>query len=539
MASSQSQKRPDPIPSQNGRRRNRLMTVAVDEHTLEEFTTEYRHPSNTSEHDLDLHIFEWDKNVDGGVGRYQHYKSVDDIYTLEKRQIRVIFAPRHIAPDPRDVNSLAHFFHKFAVPRAFVAESLRAISQSFGAQTDSCGTEYTWFHVLAKDVAISNAKKGRRRIVQTPEDSSTTAAPGDRQYSGDGVGRAKGRSQANFSWVKPGFVLKIEHDEASPASKTDSPNNSTGSINTLVDSGSYATLLCFGAPRTFERRFQNLQRTATSDDLMEDPYYLLELVLDGMWQLMDNAGWLVSEVFGEIEGNTLDLADSPAKANKEVDFPGLHNLAKHAIYMRENIDSAMYTLECLYARHKYMTGDNPKPAQLFTRQALDYRKTMFYSTQRRLSSLEKRMENILQLSFHWVTQSDSLIMLSESLSMKAIAVATLVFMPLGTVAAIFGTQLISLEDDPPHHARVSQDFWLLWVISVPLTLFVIMVWRVWYHDKRAQLKGKARIREDGERGYMGWKRVGEKGFIKLEDLRRRLQASEGKLEREEREMAPV
>jgi hypothetical protein len=164
---------------------------------------------------------------------------------------------------------------------------------------------------------------------------------------------------------------------------------------------------------------------------------------------------------------------------------------------------------------------------------------MFYSTQRRLSSLEKRMDNILQLSFHWVTQNDSLIMMSESLCMKAIAVATLTFMPLGTVAAIFGTQLIRLDDDPPHHARVSQDFWLLWIISVPLTMFVLVFWRVWYQDKRAQLKGKAPIRGYDDRGYMGWKRVGQQGLVRLEDLKKRLKVSPGKLERDEHELTQV
>lgn len=115
------------------------------------------------------------------------------------------------------------------------------------------------------------------------------------------------------------------------------------------------------------------------------------------------------------------------------------------------------------------------------------------------------MENILQLSFHLVTQKDSRVMQSEALSMKMIAVMTLIFMPLGTVASIFGSQLIKLKDEEPYHMQVSQDFWLVWLIAVPLTVLVVVIWRVWYHDARAQLIDKIPPREEGDHGYFGWK----------------------------------
>lgn len=98
------------------------------------------------------------------------------------------------------------------------------------------------------------------------------------------------------------------------------------------------------------------------------------------------------------------------------------------------------------------------------------------------------MANVIQLSFHLVTVGDSRIMMSESQSMKTIAVMTLIFMPLSTVAGIFGSQFMKLDEDAPWHIRVSQDFWLLWVIAVPLTLIVLFVWRVWYYVVRGRLR---------------------------------------------------
>jgi len=203
------------------------------------------------------------------------------------------------------------------------------------------------------------------------------------------------------------------------------------------------------------------------------------------------------------------MATTPGKAKDlpRDHFTGLHNLAKHTTYLRENCDSALATLQGLRHHHTEVIGDHPEPAQEFTRQALEYRKTLFQSTQRRLASLDKRMANIIQLSFHLVTQGDSRTMQSENQSMKTIAVMTLIFMPLGTVAGIFGTQFMKLDGEAPFHMRVSQDFWLLWITAVPLTFIVIGIWRVWYWDARGRLVDELPPRGKGERGWLGWKTV--------------------------------
>jgi len=75
--------------------------------------------------------------------------------------------------------------------------------------------------------------------------------------------------------------------------------------------------------------------------------------------------------------------------------------------------------------------------------------------------------------------------------MKTIAVMTLIFMPLGTVATVFGTQLIKLKDEKPYHMELSQDFWLIWAISVPLTFVVVIIWRLWYRDAKTKVKQKS------------------------------------------------
>jgi hypothetical protein len=70
------------------------------------------------------------------------------------------------------------------------------------------------------------------------------------------------------------------------------------------------------------------------------------------------------------------------------------------------------------------------------------------------------------------------------------------------VAGIFGTEFIKIEDGPGHHISVSQDFWLLWLIAVPLTVVVVVIWRVWYADAKGRLVGE--IPREAKR-YLGWK----------------------------------
>lgn len=119
------------------------------------------------------------------------------------------------------------------------------------------------------------------------------------------------------------------------------------------------------------------------------------------------------------------------------------------------------------------------------------------------------MTNVIELSFHIVTQGDSRVMQSESQSMKTIAVMTLVFMPLSTVATIFGTQFIKLQDESPYHVSISHDFWLLWLIAVPLTAIVLIIWRVGYTQARGRLIYQLPQRPQGERTYTGWKNLRE------------------------------
>jgi Mg2+ and Co2+ transporter CorA len=105
--------------------------------------------------------------------------------------------------------------------------------------------------------------------------------------------------------------------------------------------------------------------------------------------------------------------------------------------------------------------------------------------------MDRRMVNIISLSFNLVTQLDSRAIQKDSKSMKTIAFMTMYFLPVSTVATIFGAQFFTVGSEAPSHLQISPDFWILWAIAAPFTLVVVIVWRGWpWVEGRAREIGK-------------------------------------------------
>lgn len=176
-------------------------------------------------------------------------------------------------------------------------------------------------------------------------------------------------------------------------------------------------------------------------------------------------------------------------------FAALHNISKHAIYLSEAIASQLLLIEEILTRiarsPSPQTHDTSPPSQGKEQQSvhasLEYCKTLYQSTQLRLGSLQRRVDNIIALSFNLVTQQDSLTMIRDSkrmltdsrrmivdsTTMKAIAALTMVFLPATAVATIMGN---SLFDDG---GRVTPQFYVMWYVVVPLTLVVFLCTYFW------------------------------------------------------------
>jgi len=211
-------------------------------------------------------------------------------------------------------------------------------------------------------------------------------------------------------------------------------------------------------------------------------------------------------VFGPLEHLVLNVANFESRRSilsKKINFSELHVCSKHLIHIAEAVDSCLAVIDATLSNipaasdnDDNTTGRSQIHAQL--RECLAYRRTLFKSSKLRLGSLQRRIDNAINLSFNLVTQQDSMLMIQDSTSMKIIAVITMIFLPTTGVATVLGSQLFTSEP-PPHGATevpgpgspwvimVNPLFLTMWWIAVPLTLGVAAIALVyqWYaHHER-------------------------------------------------------
>ncbi|KAH7308139.1 hypothetical protein B0I35DRAFT_483417 [Stachybotrys elegans] len=384
-------------------------------------------------------------------GRWTHEKTAQCL--LEPASLRIIFAPLDY---PRK-DHLAQFrdvFSKLDIPDAFSLERVKSVSHSFCRQTDTHGAggslrTRSWFHFLCKNIKIRKDKDGQSHVIN---------------HTGGSQGFAPSNlPQADYTWLRSGFFLKVG------------------------DEGRDVVLACFGATANVQRRLKDFVATGRWDDVTADAYILFDLILEGLYLDIDEGVWNMNTVFGPLEHNILEYAHNKYDRRKtsKLPFVDLHNCAKQTIYFAEALAACAMTVDAAQQH----TSPSPSSSDLVhtqLRERLAYRKSLLASTELRLSSLQRRIDNIITLSFNLVTQQDSMVMTQDSSSMRIIAAITMVFLPTTGVATVLGSQLFESErassDGDGWRVHVSPLFWLTWWVSIPLTVFVMLLasWWTWW-----------------------------------------------------------
>lgn len=216
-------------------------------------------------------------------------------------------------------------------------------------------------------------------------------------------------------------------------------------------------------------------------------------------------------------------------------FSSLHNCSKYASFVTEAIESCLMVLESVAAQVEGDIIDSQRGSQeggekeggeeeeeekknkeeeekekkmrvlarRQLRERLDYRRSLFRSTQLRLASMHKRIDNMINLAFNLVTQQDSLRMIADSNVMKMIAAITMLFLPTAGVAAVSGSQLFVAERDDGGEWDVEATplFWVTWYVAIPLTAAVLSLawlWHWWVHADRGNVsRGRGRKAKAG------------------------------------------
>lgn len=148
---------------------------------------------------------------------------------------------------------------------------------------------------------------------------------------------------------------------------------------------------------------------------LEEPFSLFSYVFGHLSQQLDSMACRLSTVFSNMEHvrniplisyffqslnqkqTILTQAEHPESAAQNVDFVEMHNVAKTIIYLNEGADAMISSVGSMLESHQMDAHDQQSASAAMTIHGLRYQKGVFHSTQLRLQSLEKRMNNILNL----------------------------------------------------------------------------------------------------------------------------------------------
>lgn len=397
---------------------------------------------------LNLRVLEWRRSNDHNQHECSDIllTSAADLIARDTESdcpLRIVFAPRDANHSAERIAVRLLHSH-YDVPSSFNLIKTTSPTHAFGHRKGlkDPNVEVAWTRFLCKDIL-----------------------PLDTQHHED--------FHDNFRWIVCDTCLHVRER------KDDKAKNSV-------------TLLFFGAPPEIVQRFERLVDSEAWADAVQEPYILLALVYEQLFLLLDKAAWTLAGWFRSKERSALNSVRRESSSHVEAtDFATLHEIAKHGIYMSEAAAAAVLEMEIVVAHlqespsSKSTASSSSSSSSNALRSAttdhFHYRKSAFQSTQLRLSSLDKRIANVISLSFNLVTQRDSQVLKQDSNAMKAIAVLTLVFLPLTGIASLFSTPFFQVAES---HLWVSASIWIFWVITVCLTCSIVTIWVWWYRSMK-------------------------------------------------------
>ncbi|KAI3323571.1 hypothetical protein HD806DRAFT_497218 [Xylariaceae sp. AK1471] len=142
---------------------------------------------------------------------------------------------------------------------------------------------------------------------------------------------------------------------------------------------------------------------------------------------------------------------------------------------------------------------NPHPSEMEHRELEQYLNSLIddaASITADVEALKSRLELQLSVLYNFVAQVDNDLNARiayraglDGTAMKTLAYVTTIFLPPTFIASLFSMSMFDWQastGSPGESVVLVPDFWIYWVISVPLTLAILAGWRVWWRfEKRA------------------------------------------------------
>ncbi|KAI1122366.1 hypothetical protein F5Y10DRAFT_254195 [Nemania abortiva] len=122
-----------------------------------------------------------------------------------------------------------------------------------------------------------------------------------------------------------------------------------------------------------------------------------------------------------------------------------------------------------------------------------------------VEALKSRLELQLNVLYNFVAQVDNDLNVRmayraglDGTAMKTLAYVTAIFLPPTSVATVFSMSFFDFQASTESSESVVlvPDFWIFWVVSVPLTLVILAGWRFWLHFEKNTLQSEYNVQQE-------------------------------------------
>lgn len=412
----------------------------------------------------------------------------------------------------------------YNIPPCFWADACQRLQGYFGCEdryndaNEVVVGHATWFHFevkylykeetsKSKEVSKSGEISKSEEVIKSEEVNKSRKA--NKSKKADKSEEAKKIKLPEYKWLKMAFFVSWMR-----------PNQTV--------------VICFDVPEMLQGHlFDTLRTDAPIRADWNDPYSVHLVIVEAVVDCYNTAVWNLRDAIRQFEEDRRKARDESPEKIDEPDFTVLHELARHTLHKMETLGVAVETLSSMtdqqQAFHQDVLGsygpgrrrDRPRERALGgqyspasngqslddsssgalpattaaacdrgkivevkrTQQHLLFQLRMLKSLEARAKANDGRIRNEITLAFNIVAQRDSranaainVSTRSDSVTMKAIAVLTMFFLPSMFVSAIFS---MSFFDFSEGNGRMSGEFWIYAVITAPLTFFTLAVFYVY------------------------------------------------------------
>ena len=243
------------------------------------------------------------------------------------------------------------------------------------------------------------------------------------------------------------------------------------------------TILCFDSNAELRSVIHDTLLSEV-DRMLSDVYLIHSALVSKVLELYDKSVWALRDHVRDIEKKRMN------KPEPETDYHLMHELARHACHSSETLLVAIETISNMHMQYSsFLEGPSPYAASVRLRQLFNFQTQILKGQHARSVTIEARLKNELNLAINLVAQQESAATVrtseaarSDGAAMRAVSVISLVFLPFTFVSTIFSTTFFAFipsSSSGPASWAVSEQFWIYWVVSIPLTMTALSAWLWW------------------------------------------------------------